>query len=155
MLGVGCFSPLAAGCSPPSLATLGAGEWIITAAAAVTAIGAILAFIRREANQHEPAPERRVTGGPVEVALLKRCVERHEHDDLKATVARQRAETWEVVNGLRCSVSKIEADIAGLRAQREANGERLTELSGDIKGLSKLVHRLAGIVETKLEGAKD
>jgi hypothetical protein len=58
-------------------------------------------------------------------------------------------EIWEVVNGLRRAVSRIEADISAIKALREANGERLAEMARDMKKLSDQISRLAGMMEVR------
>lgn len=132
------------------LAAMGEGQWIMTGAAVLAAIGVILAFIRRESRMKEPKTEHSVSGGPLTIRHEKSHVERHEHDGLKSSTEQQQREIWQVINGLRISISRIEADIAGLRAMREANGERLHEVGEQLAGLVIAVARLGGIVETKL-----
>lgn len=126
--------------------------WLIAAAgAAVSAVGGVLIFLRRESRMKEPQQERRVHGGPVTVRHEEVYVERHEHADLRADLDKHKQDIWEVVKGLRTAVSRIETSVAETKVLREANAERLTEMNADVKHLSGLVHKLVGIVETKME----
>jgi uncharacterized protein involved in exopolysaccharide biosynthesis len=130
--------------------------WIIGGgAAAGAAVGGLLAFLRRESRVQEPQQERRVHGGPVTIQQVPEYISQQQHDDLKQSIEKDLSEIWKVINGLRKSVAHIEADLSSLSALRVASGERLNEMTGDVKQLSAIVHKLAGIVETladKLSG---
>ncbi|MDR3405131.1 MAG: hypothetical protein P4L99_21735 [Chthoniobacter sp.] len=49
---------------------------------------------------------------------------------------------WEVINGLRKAVQRIESSVAEIRTLREANGDRLDEVSRELLELIKQVSRL-------------
>lgn len=127
------------------------GWLLLGGAALVTAVGALLAFMRRESRMQEPKVETKVSGGPVTIRHEQVFVERHEHAGLQSDLEKHKREIWDVVKGLRAAVGRIETNGAENKVLREANGELLTEVREEVSSLGKVVARLAGIVETKLE----
>ncbi len=107
-------------------------------------------FIRTSAGVKE-TQTMEITGQPINFRQDKELVEMREHKEFKAAIKDQHDELWKVVNGIRMSVSKIESSVAGLTVLREANGDRLSELSHQVVELAKSVHTLTGVVQTKLK----
>lgn len=109
-------------------------------------------FIRQQAGVKE-TQTMEITGQPLNFQREKELVEKREHDEFKTSMKEQHDELWKVINSIRLSVSKIESSVAGLTALREANGDRLGEISHQVIELAKSVHTLTGVVQTKLKAA--
>jgi hypothetical protein len=104
----------------------------------------MLRTLRKEAKLEEPEKRQHITGGPVEVTVTGGHVTLTDHE-------KHKTEVWTVINGLRRDIGEIKEDVASIRALREANGERMGELSRDVAELNKTVAHLAGVVEAKLQ----
>jgi len=111
---------------------LSIGKWLIC-------LGALL-WIYNQAREAFAAKVPAQVEQPIRTTAEHPCVEKPDFENHKE-------EIWEVVNGLRRSISRIEADIAAIKALREANGERLAEMARDMKQLSDQISKLAGIME--------
>lgn len=60
-------------------------------------------------------------------------------------------QVWSNLNGLRLAVGRIEVKVGETKVLREANAERLAELSREVTELGKQVARLAGAVEEHIK----
>jgi hypothetical protein len=126
---------------------------VLGIAGLLAALAVVTAFIRNTAGVKD-TQRVELVGQPIEGRHEKQHVERHDHDAFKSEIKAAHDSLWEVVNGLRLSISSIQANIAAIRAMREANGERLTEIAHQVESLSKSVHTLTGAVNANLKGSR-
>lgn len=66
----------------------------------------------------------------------------HQQYAEKTEFNKHKEEIWVVVNGLRMAVSSIETSVEKIKTLREANGERLDEVSAELLQLIREVSRL-------------
>ena len=152
-LGIGFRETLATVGGPWSALPL-AQTWLTDIGIVVGIIGMLggfLVFFRRESRMQEPEAARTISGGPITVRHEMDHLQRHEHDDFKRAIETRLAELWTNVNGLRQSIGRVEAGMQTQGALREANGERIKELSADVKKLSDSVHEMLGLLRAKSE----
>lgn len=77
--------------------------------------------------------KREITPQPLDVRATHECVKRPEM-----------VEMWEVVNGIRRAVGKIEASTATSEALRKENGIRLGKVEEKLSDVSDTLHEQAG-----------
>lgn len=103
------------------------------------------------------APQEKVD---VLIARLSECASRVEVEAIesqlsslvvKTELTQQFAELWKVANGLRKGIGALEANMAAEIALRKANGERMAEVSKEVRDLSEAVHEMLGMMRSKKE----
>jgi hypothetical protein len=131
--------------------TIGEG---VTIGGAIVGIGTLLGFLAKYRSERDAIvrdavaaaiaqshpKEHHVGGQPIGIRTDHPCVPQPDFDGHKK-------EMWEVVNGLRMAISRIESSIAEIKALREANAARLSEISREFNELTKQVSRMAGALE--------
>ena len=143
--------------APVFLAEITVGEGAI-AGTALVGLGALLTVLGKwrserasivqeavAAMQAAAHPHEQWIGGqPIGV--------RQQHEPVnEPTFLAHTREVWEVINGLRLSLARIETGVAENKVLREANAERLNEVATEVGELGKQVSRLAGAIEQHLK----
>lgn len=112
----------------PILATFdGSWDWRLIVELATLVLMLVLAF--------KPSP-------PLHQQFADKEEFEKQKREQKEALEKHKTEIWEVVNGLRRSVSRIETSVEGIKTLREANGERLDELNAELMELIKEVSKL-------------
>jgi hypothetical protein len=106
------------------LASLDTSEWCLVGVELITLVFVIIFGFRPQPPLHQ------------------QYASREEAETNKAQEERHNRELWEVINGLRGAVASIKTDVGQIKTLREANGDRLDELSRELLQLIKEVATL-------------
>ena len=92
----------------------------------------------------DKTPEMQIAKQPIGVRADHPCVD-------QPVFEAHTKEIWQVVNGLRLSISRMEKNFAADHATRQANGELLRELNSESKSLSREVAGLTALMKQHLK----
>jgi hypothetical protein len=79
--------------------------------------------------------------------LHQQYASKEDVEQNKEQEERHNREMWEVINGLRGAVSSIKTDVASIKTAREGNGQRLTEVSEEVREMRDKLNHLVGLIE--------
>ena len=78
-----------------------------------------------------------------------RHLPKDEHLGFKEETGKKLDSIWEVIRGLRGAITRIEVSQGEEKAVRTGNGERLRELSTEVRDLSDNVHEMIGTLRSQ------